>query len=88
MSAPTNGRALAGDGASRHLHQSYTRCDRRHMLSAWHHVDFLVALAVRRQGAPSGGGTRFHKDFDWGDREIEIREGHREKRYWGIAEGW
>jgi hypothetical protein len=34
-----------------------------------------------------GGGARFHKNFDWGDREIEIRECYREKRYWGIAEG-
>jgi len=58
------------------------------MLSAWHRVDFLLAPAVQRQGASSGGGARFHKNFDWGDRETEIRECYRGKRYWGIGEGW
>lgn len=33
-------------------------------------------------------GAQSHENFDCGDREIEIPEYYREKRYWGIAEGW
>ena len=65
------GRAvLAGHGASHHLQQSYARCDRHHMLSAWHRVDFLVPLALQ-QGAPSGTAPRLSRR--WAD---EHGEGH------------
>ena len=65
------GRAvLAGHGASHHLQQSYARCDRHHMLSAWHRVDFLVPLALQ-QDAPSGTAPRLSRR--WAD---EHGEGH------------
>jgi hypothetical protein len=71
VSAPTNGRdgpLLPVTERRIIMQQSYTRCDRRHMLSAWHRVDLLLAPAMQRHGA-SSGAAHFT-----GDRETEIQE--------------
>ncbi len=61
----------------------------------WARLTYDRKLGAYHLDLTEGGlsDARFHvsdKNFDLGDRdrEIESQECYREKRYWGIAEGW